>query len=133
MVRVVGTDPGTSSLDLLLLDDGDVREYIVSALTQLGYDVLQAGEASAALSVIECHPEVDVLLTDLGLPGINGRQLADEASRRHSGIKVLFISGYAKDAIVHNGILDAGIELLSKPFTMSSLARKVAQILQHAH
>src|SRR5947199_4745947 len=88
---------------LVVEDDDDVREYIVSALIQLGYDVLQAGEASAALSVIECHPEVDMLLTDVGLPGINGRQLADEASRRHSGIKILFISGYAKHAIVHNG------------------------------
>lgn len=118
---------------LVVDDDSDVREYIVSALTQLGYEVLEAGEASTALSVIECHPEVDLLLTDIGLPGINGRQLADEASRRHAGIRVLFISGYAKDAIVHNGVLDPGVELLSKPFTMHSLARKVGQVLQHAH
>jgi len=89
---------------LVVEDDGEVREYIVSALTQLGYDVLQAGKASAALFVIECHPEVDVLLTDVGLPSINGRQLADEASRRHAGIKIVFISGYGKDAIVHNDI-----------------------------
>jgi two-component SAPR family response regulator len=75
---------------------------------------------------------VDILLTDVGLPGINGRQLAEEVNRRHAGIKVLFISGYAKDAIVHNGVLDPGVELLSKPFTMNSLARKIAQI-QHAH
>jgi FixJ family two-component response regulator len=74
-----------------------------------------------------------MLLTDVGLPGINGRQLADEASRRHAGIKILFISGYAKHAIVHDGVLDHGVELLSKPFTMNSLARKVAQVLQHAH
>ena len=94
--------------------------------------MLEAAEASAALSVIERHPEVDILLTDVGLPGINGRQLADEASRRHAGIKVLFISGYAKDAIVHNGVLDAGVELLSKPFTMNSLAQKIACVLQHA-
>jgi CheY-like chemotaxis protein len=118
---------------LVVEDDGDVRKYIDSALTQLGYGVLEAGEASAALSVIECHPEVDILLTDVGLPGINGRQLADEASRRHTGIKILFISGYAKDAIVHNGILDPGVELLPKPFTMNSLARKLAKVLQYAH
>jgi len=118
---------------LVVEDDDDVREYIVSALTRLGYHVLEAEEASTALSAIECHPEVDMLLTDVGLPGINGRQLADEASRRHAGIKILFISGYAKHAIVHNGVLDPGVELLSKPFTMNSLARKVAQVLQHAH
>jgi len=106
--------------------------YQITHNTQLGYSVLEAAEASAALSVIERHPEVDILLTDVGLPGINGRQLADEASRRHAGIKVLFISGYAKDAIVHNGVLDAGVELLSKPFTMNSLAQKIACVLQHA-
>jgi CheY-like chemotaxis protein len=90
---------------LVVEDDPDVREYIVSALTQLGYSALEAADASTALSVIERHPEVDILLTDVGLPGINGRQLAEEVSRRHAGIKVLFISGYAKDAIVHNGVL----------------------------
>jgi PAS domain S-box-containing protein len=123
----------THATVLVVEDDGDVREYIVSALSQLRYSVLEAGEASTALSVIECHPEVDILLTDVGLPGINGRQLADEASRRHPGIKILFISGYAKDAVVHNGVLDTGVELLSKPFTMNGLARKIAQVLQHAH
>ena len=123
----------TQATVLVVEDDDDVREYIVSALTQLSYSVLEAGEASTALSAIECHPEVDILLTDVGLPGINGRQLADEASRRHPGIKILFISGYAKDAIVHNGVLDTGVELLSKPFTMNGLARKIAQVLQHAH
>jgi CheY-like chemotaxis protein len=118
---------------LVVEDDGDVRDYIVSALTQIGYSVLEAEEASMALSVMERHPEVDMLLTDVGLPGINGRQLADEASRRHAGIKVLFITGYAKDAIAHNGILDRGVELLSKPFTINTLARKIAQVLRHAH
>jgi CheY-like chemotaxis protein len=102
-------------------------------LTELGYSVLEAGEASTALSVIDRHPEVEILLSDVGLPGINGRQLADEARRRHAGIKVLFISGYAKDAIVHDGIVDTGVELLSKPFTMNSLARKIAQISQQPH
>jgi PAS domain S-box-containing protein len=118
---------------LVVEDDGDVRKYIVSALTRLGYGVLEAAEASIALSLIDCHPEVDLLLTDIGLPGINGRQLADEASRRHPGIKILFISGYAKDVIVHNGVLDPGVELLSKPFTMTSLAQKIDQVLHYAH
>jgi PAS domain S-box-containing protein len=117
---------------LVVDDDRDVREYIVSALTGLGYRVLEAGEASGALSAVECHPDVDMLLTDVGLPGINGRQLADEVSRRCAGIKILFTSGYAKHAIVHNGVLDPGVQLLSKPFTMNSLARRVAQVLQEA-
>jgi len=118
---------------LVVEDDCDVREYIVSALTQLGYSVLEAGEASTALSVVEHHPEVDVLLTDVGLPGINGRRLADEATRRNAGIKVLFTSGYARDTIIHNGVLDPGVELISKPFTIDTLGRKIVQVLQHAH
>jgi PAS domain S-box-containing protein len=117
---------------LVVEDDGDVREYVVTALTRLGYRVLEAGEASAALSIIERHPEVILLLTDVGLPGLNGRQLAEEVSRRCPEIKVLFISGYARHAIVHNGVLDNGVEILSKPFTVNGLGRKVTQILQQA-
>jgi two-component SAPR family response regulator len=81
---------------------------------------------------MENHPEVDLLLTDVGLPGLNGRQLAEQASRRLPGVKILFISGYARNAIVHNGVLDPGVELLPKPFTMDSLARKLDQVLQSA-
>jgi PAS domain S-box-containing protein len=117
---------------LVVEDDGDVREYVVTALTRLGYRVLEAGEASAALSIIERHPEVNLLLTDVGLPGLNGRQLAEEVSRRCPEIKVLFISGYARHAMVHNGVLDNGVEILSKPFTVNGLGRKVTQILQQA-
>jgi len=118
---------------LVVEDNGDVREYIISALVRLGYRALEAGEASAALTVIEHHPEVNLLLTDVGLPGLNGRRLAEEASRRRPGIKILFITGYARNAIVHHGVLDEGVELLSKPFTIGSLARKINQILQSAH
>lgn len=117
---------------LVVEDDGDVREYVVTALTRLGYRVLEAGEASAALSIIERHPEVNLLLTDVGLPGLNGRQLAEEVTRRCPEIKVLFISGYARHAIVHDGVLDNGVEILSKPFTVNGLGRKVTQILQQA-
>jgi signal transduction histidine kinase/CheY-like chemotaxis protein len=118
---------------LVVEDDNDVREYIVSALTQLGHSVLQAREPGAALSVIDCHPEVDILVTDIGLPGISGRQLADEARRRRGGIRTLFISGYAEDAVLHDRVFEPDVELLSKPFTMSSLAQKIGQVLQHPH
>ena len=123
--------PQRQATVLVVEDDSDVREYIVSALTQLGYSVLQAREPWAALSVIERHPEIDILLTDIGLPGINGRQLADEVRRRRDGIKTLFISGYAKEAIFYDGGLDPGVELLAKPFTIRSLAEKLAQVLEH--
>jgi CheY-like chemotaxis protein len=124
--------PTTKATLLVVEDDPEVREYIVTALTRLHYRVLDAAEASEALSIIEYHPEVNLLVTDLGLPGINGRQLAEEASRRHAGIKVLFISGYALHAAVHNGVLDYGVEMLSKPFSMNSLGRKVTNILKRA-
>ena len=124
--------PSARATVLVVEDDPEVREYIVSALTRLRHRVLDAAEASAALSIIDVHPELNLLVTDLGLPGINGRQLAEEACRRRAGIKVLFISGYARQAVVQNGVLDSGVELLSKPFSMNSLGRKVAQILQHA-
>ena len=101
-------------------------------MTRLGYRTIEAGEASAALTIMENHPEVDLLLTDVGLPGLNGRQLAEQASRCLPGVKILFISGYARNAIVHNGVLDPGVELLPKPFTMDSLARKLDQVLQSA-
>jgi PAS domain S-box-containing protein len=118
---------------LLVEDDDDVREYIVSALIRLGYRALEAGDASAALTIMDSHPEVNLLLTDVGLPGLNGRQLAAEASRRLPGVKILFITGYARNAIVHNGVLDHGVELLSKPFTIDHLARKLNQVLQSAN
>jgi len=130
------TAPEIASNDATVLvveDNSDVREYIVSALARLGYRALEAGEASAALTVIEHHPEVNLLLTDVGLPGLNGRRLAEEVSRRLPGIKILFISGYARDAIVRHGVLEEGVELLSKPFTIDSLAGKINQILQSAH
>jgi PAS domain S-box-containing protein len=115
--------PSAQATVLVVEDDPEVREYIVSALTRLRYRVLDAAEASAALTIIDFHPELNLLVTDLGLPGINGRQLAEEASRRRAGIKVLFISGYARQAVVQNGVLDSGVELLSKPFSMNSLGK----------
>jgi PAS domain S-box-containing protein len=130
------TTPETASNDATVLvveDDGDVREYIVSALARLGYRTLEAGEASTALRIMEHHPEVNLLLTDVGLPGLNGRRLAEEASRRLPGLKTLFISGYARDAIVRHGVFEDGVELLSKPFTIGSLAGKVNQLLQSTH
>jgi CheY-like chemotaxis protein len=118
---------------LVVEDDGDVRDYIVSALTPLDCRVLEAREASAALSMMDGQPKIDLLLTDIGLPGINGRQLAEEATRRCPEIRVLYISGYARQAIAQDGVLDSGMELLSKPFTMDSLRQKVAQMfLRHA-
>ncbi len=114
---------------LVVEDDEDVRSYSAEALTQLGYFVLQAPDAAAALQILESQPGIAVLFTDIGLPGMNGRQLADEALRRAPGLKIIYTTGYARNAIVHHGVLDSGIHLLPKPFTIEALARMVRNVL----
>jgi PAS domain S-box-containing protein len=115
---------------LVVEDDDDVRKYSAEALTHLGYFVLQAQDGDAALRMLETHPGIVLLFTDIGLPGMNGRQLADEAMRRAPGLKVIFTTGYARNAIVHHGVLDSGIYLLPKPFTIEGLARMVRNVLE---
>jgi CheY-like chemotaxis protein len=119
-------------LVLLVEDDPDARAVGVSALTQLGCRVLEAADADSALDLLAEHPDVAVLFTDIGPPGLNGRQLADEARRRMPNLKVLRTTGYARNAIVHRGVLDAGIDLLSKPFTTAELGRKLPEIFPRA-
>ena len=115
---------------LVVEDDGDVRNYTTETLRELGYHVLEASNGAAALQMLEHHPDVDVLFTDVGLPGgMNGRRLGEEARKRRGTLKVLFTTGYARNAIVHEGRLDPGVELLTKPFTQGALAEKLRDIL----
>jgi len=114
---------------LVVEDDDDLRIYSTESLRELGFRVLEAHNGPAALHMLEQHPEVMLLFTDVGLPGIDGRELVEEARRRCSGLKVLFTTGYARDAIVHRGRLDPGVELLTKPFTRVQLATRVRAIL----
>jgi len=118
---------------LAVEDDADVRAHSVALLRELGYAVLEAADGAAALDVLHRHPDVQLLFTDVGLPGgLNGRELADEARRRRPRLRVLFTSGYARDAIVHHGRLDPGVDLLAKPFTFEALAAKVREIVDRA-
>src|SRR5271166_1593683 len=114
---------------LLVEDDEDVRLFGVEALQTLGYSVLQAADGETALRILDEHPEIALLFTDVGLPGLNGRKLAEEARRRSPRLKILYTTGYTRNAIVRNGILDAGVDLLGKPFTTEALGRKLEQIL----
>ena len=114
---------------LLVEDDDNVRLYGVEALKTLGYAVFEASESGAALRILEQRPEIAVLFTDVGLPGVNGRKLAEAAKSRVPNLKVLYTTGYARNAIVHNGILDTGVDLLAKPFTVEALGRKLQQML----
>ena len=115
---------------LVVEDDDDVRANTTTMLRELGYEVLEASDGRSALQILEGKTSIDLLFTDVGLPGgVNGRQLADRARLQRPYLKVLFTSGYARNAIVHQGRLDPGVELLSKPFTLSQLAIKVRQML----
>ena len=114
---------------LVVEDSNEVRQFTVGALRHLGYRVHEAADTGMALKLLEQNPEIMLLFSDVGLPGANGRWLAGEAVRRKPGLKVLFTTGYARNAIVHQGILDPDVQLLSKPFTIEELARKIRQVL----
>jgi PAS domain S-box-containing protein len=115
---------------ILVVEDEDrVRQLSVSLLQELGYQVIDAPDGATALALLERTPRVDLLFTDVGLPRMNGRQLADEARRRHPQLKILFTTGYAKNAIVHHGRLDPDVHLIGKPFTFAELSEKVRAVL----
>ena len=114
---------------LVVEDDEDVRKYICVALSGLGYRVLEAPDGAAALRVLKAEPDVALLFTDVGLPGMNGRRLAEEAQALQPALKVVYATGYARNAIVHNGLVDPGVNLLPKPFTVEALGRKLRQVL----
>ncbi len=111
-------------------DDEEVRNFSSEILREQGYTVLAAADGPSALRLLESESAISLLFTDVVLPGgLNGRQLADEARKRKPALKVLYATGYTRNAIIHQGRLDAEVELLTKPFTAEALARKVRQIL----
>ncbi|MEO5492851.1 MAG: PAS domain S-box protein [Sphingomonas sp.] len=116
---------------LVCEDDADVRAFSVEVLRELGYRVLEAGDGAAALRLLREHAnQVDLLFTDVVLPGgMTGAVLAREALAIQPGLKTLFTTGYARNAIVHHGRLDEGVELLTKPFSYSDLALRIRDIL----
>ncbi|WP_309084463.1 ATP-binding protein [Chelativorans sp.] len=114
---------------LVVEDNDDVRSYSVMILSELGYRVLEAADAEEALRILENTPRVDLLFTDVVLPGMTGRVLADRALARWPHLRVLYTTGYSRNAIVHHGRLDAGVNLISKPFTFDELAVRVRDIL----
>jgi signal transduction histidine kinase len=125
---VIGS-PGSETI-LVVEDEPDVRSYLVETLQDLNYRVQQAPDGASALAMFDSDtPQIDLLLTDIVMPGINGRQLADELCHRQPGLKVLFMTGYSRDAIVHHGRLDVGVSMLQKPLTQATLAAKIRLLL----
>ncbi len=115
---------------LVTEDDDDVREYSVETLRELGYRVIEAHDGPSALRLLERQPKVDLLFTDVVLPGgITGAQLAAQARGSRPTLKVLFTTGYARNAIVHHGRLDRGVQLITKPFTIAELGARVRDVL----
>jgi PAS domain S-box-containing protein len=111
---------------LIVEDDALVRKYVVSQVASLGYATLEAANAAEALKIIDSGTIIDLLFTDVIMPGaMNGRKLVDEALRRRPALKTLFTSGYTENAIIHQGRLDPGVLLLAKPYRKADLARMI--------
>ena len=117
---------------LVVDDDATVRTLIAGVLTENHYRLLDAADGPSALKVLEARQRrIDLMVTDVGLPGcMNGRQLADAARQLRPELRILFITGYAENAVVGNGHLEPGMAVLAEPFAMSSLANKVREILE---
>ena len=116
-------------LILVVEDEPAVRQFSVDALTELGYRVLEADGAAAALRLIDAHPEIVLMFTDVVMPDVNGARLAEMARAKRPDLKVLFTTGYTRNAVVHNGVLDPGVELIGKPFSLEALSEKLRAVL----
>ena len=115
---------------LVVDDEAIIRMLIVDVLTDLGYDALEAYDGPSALKIIEAGTNLDLLITDVGLPnGMNGRQIADAARARKANLKVMFVTGYAENAVVGNGHLEPGMHILTKPFPIDELNRRISEVL----
>ena len=120
---------GSSGETVLVVEDEPVvRSLIVEVLEELGYRALEAADGLSGLEILESSKRIDLLITDIGLPGLNGRQLADAARVRRPELKVLLMTGYAENATLPSGFLDQGMELMTKPFKMDALSKRIREI-----
>ncbi|MGN6210265.1 PAS domain S-box protein [Asticcacaulis sp.] len=118
---------------ILVVDDEDlVRQFSATALTDLGYRVLEASNAQGALATLLDRPDVDLVFTDIVMPEMNGRKLVDLVREKRPDLPVIYTTGYTRNAVVHNGILDNDVELIGKPFTLEELALRVREVLDRA-
>ncbi len=115
---------------LIVDDESSIRMLVREVLDDLGYASLEAEDGSAALRILRSGSKINLLITDVGLPnGMNGRQLADAARQNRPDLRVLFITGYAEKAAVGNGLLDQGMEVMTKPFALHALATKIREMI----
>ena len=125
----IGSERGRGETILIVEDDDGVRQYASEILRDLNYQVIEAKDSATALRLLDADKKFDLLLTDVVLPGKNGRELATEVENRRPRTKVIFMTGYSRNAIVHHGRLDPGTELIQKPLVERVLARKIRQVL----
>jgi PAS domain S-box-containing protein len=123
-------EAGASAVVLVVEDEPAVRMIVVDVLSDLGYAVLEAGDGRSGLQILDSGTRIDLLLTDVGLPGgMNGRQLADAARQRRPDLKVLFVTGYAESMAVGDGRMEHGMQVMTKPFAVAALAARVQSII----
>ncbi|GEP06801.1 hypothetical protein MOX02_48390 [Methylobacterium oxalidis] len=115
---------------LVVEDEPVVRDLIVEVLNDLGYRALEAHDGPSGLKILHSHERIDLLVTDVGLPGLNGRQVADQAREHRPELKVLFITGYAENAVFGNGQLDLGMQMITKPFPVEALATRIREMIE---
>ena len=126
-----GTPVASGNETVLVVEDEPlVRNLIVDALSALGYRVIEAVDGPSGLAILQSARPVDLLVSDIGLPGVNGRQMADAARLTRPALKVLFMTGYAESASFADGFLDNGMQLITKPFPLDQLATRVRQIIE---
>ncbi len=118
-----------SEMIMVVEDEASMRRLSSEALNELGYTVFDSDNAANALAILDREPGIKLLFTDVVMPDVNGKKLADEACRRRPDLKVLFTTGYTANAVVHGGVLDYGVNLLAKPFTLNQLAAKIRSVL----
>jgi PAS domain S-box-containing protein len=115
---------------LVVEDETAVRELVVDVLEELGYRALEASDGPSGLKLLESGARIDLLVTDVGLPGLNGRQLADHAREHRPGLRVLFMTGYAENATIANGFLEPGMQMITKPFAIEALATRIRDMIE---
>jgi CheY-like chemotaxis protein len=120
----------TNETVLVVEDEFVVRELIVEVLKELGYSTLEAEDGPAALKILQSPQRVDLVISDIGLPGLNGRQIVEAARETRPALKVLFMTGYAENAAMAAGFLQPGMSMITKPFAMEALATRVREILE---
>jgi signal transduction histidine kinase/CheY-like chemotaxis protein len=128
--RSIGPSPLNERFTVLIVeDDPAVRSFVISATRELLFTTMEADSMAVALELLERHPEITVLLTDVVMPGGTGRQLADRAVSLRPDLRVIYMTGYTRNAIVHNGSLDPGTRLITKPFTLDDLHRELNEAI----